>query len=251
MWLQEQPIGRCRNGLPRLALAGAAMNYLAHALDCLDCPYEVAGRAVPDWLCLSRPRLRCRSRHAKAHVDSPCHATAAVARGVARHHADDDWFHHTPAFGDLSLELARRIRAATGDADGMRPGFLGHILLEMLLDAAIAASDPTVVERYYAALAAAKPRVVARAVSRMIDGDAVQLEHIITRFVELEFLYDYAHDELLLYRLNQVMRRVRLPELPPRVVDILPAARLLIAESRESLLSPTGRARPRRAAAAC
>ena len=58
-----------------------------------------------------------------------------------------------------------------------------------VLDAAIAAERPQLVERYYGALSAVEPRVVARSVSRMIDGDAVQLEHIITRFVELEFLF--------------------------------------------------------------
>ena len=217
------------------------MNYLAHALDCLDDPYEVAGRAVPDWLCLTRPRLRCRTRHAQGHLGSPCPITRAVARGVARHHADDDWFHHTAAFGDMTLELARRIRTATGDADGMRPGFLGHILVEMLLDSAIAADQPQVVDRYYAALAAVDPRQVARTVSLITAGDAVQLEHIVTRFVELEFLYDYAHDELLLYRLNQVMRRVRLPELAPSFVDILSGARLLVADARTALLPDPSR----------
>jgi hypothetical protein len=214
------------------------MNYLAHALDCLDDPYQVAGRAVPDWLCLTRPRLRCRTRHAQRHLDSPCDVTAAVARGVVRHHADDDWFHHTPAFGDLSLELARRTREATGDADGMRPSFLGHILVEMLLDAAIAVDDPRLVERYYAALSAVDARQAARAVGRMIDGDAAQLEHIITRFVDIEFLYDYAEDTLLLFRLNQVMRRVRLPELAPNFVDMLPGARLAVSEARHALLTP-------------
>ena len=217
------------------------MNYLAHALDCLDDPYEVAGRAVPDWLCLTRPRLRCRSRHAQPHFGSPCPITRAVARGVARHHADDDWFHHTAAFGELSLELARRVRQATGDLGGMRPGFLGHILLEMLLDAAVIADEPQTADRYYAALAAVDVRKVARTVSLLIAGDAVQLEHIITRFVELEFLYDYSYDELLLYRLNQVMRRVRLPELAPDFVDIFPDARRLIADARGALLPEPAR----------
>lgn len=215
------------------------MNYLAHALDCLDDPYQVAGRAVPDWLCLTQPRLRCRSRHALQHVDGECATTAAVARGVVRHHADDDWFHRTGAFGDVSLELARRCREATGDADGMRPSFLGHILVEMLLDAAIGADDPRLVERYYAALTAVDARQVARSVGRMIDGDAAQLEHVITRFVDLEFLYDYAEDALLLFRLNQVMRRVRLPELAPDFVDMLPGARLLVTEARHALLTPS------------
>lgn len=214
------------------------MNYLAHALACLNDPYEVAGAAVPDWLCLTRPRLRCRSRHAQPHVDAADPLHAAVARGVVRHHADDDWFHQTPTFGDLSLELARRVRRVTADSDGMRPSFLGHILVELLLDATILTAEPRQLDRYYDALAEVDPAKVAAAVGRMTGVDAEQLAPIIARFVELRFLYDYADDELLLIRLNQVMRRVRLPKLPPGFTTILPAARTLIAAARDNLLTP-------------
>jgi hypothetical protein len=214
------------------------MNYLAHSLDCLDDPYQVAGAAVPDWLCMTRPRLRCRSRHARPWVDHADPVTASIARGVVRHHADDDWFHQTAAFGDLSMELARQVRRVTGDADGMRPSFLGHILLELLLDAAIHAEQPAALDRYYEALAAADPAVVASAVGQMAGVEAGPLASIITRFIELRFLYDYADDALLLMRLNQVMRRVGLPELPPAFTTMLPAARQLIAAHRDELLRP-------------
>jgi hypothetical protein len=214
------------------------MNYLAHSLECLDDPYQVAGAAVPDWLCLTRPRLRCRSRHARPWVEHDDPTTASIARGVVRHHADDDWFHQTAAFGDVSLELARRIRRVTGDDDGMRPSFLGHILLELLLDSTIHASEPAVLDRYYEALAEVDAAAVAAAVGAMAEVDAAQLAAIIDKFCELRFLYDYADDDRLLFRLNQVMRRVRLPELPARFTTILPGARILVAEHRDALLTP-------------
>lgn len=214
------------------------MNYLAHALECLDDPYQVAGAAVPDWLCLTRPRLRCRSRHAHPWVDHDDAITAAVARGVVRHHADDDWFHQTGAFGDVSLELARRIRRVTGDDDGMRPSFLGHILLELLLDSTIHASNPAVLDRYYEALGEVDAATVAVTVGAMADVDASQLASIIAKFCELRFLYDYADDERLTFRLNQVMRRVRLPELPPQFTTMLPAARTLVGKHARALLTP-------------
>ena len=113
------------------------MNYLAHSLACFDDPYQLAGAAVPDWLGLTRPRLRCRSRQAAPFADSDDPCVAAIARGVLRHHADDAWFHETDAFCILSLEFARRVRGVTGDVDGMRPSFLGHILVELLLDASM------------------------------------------------------------------------------------------------------------------
>jgi hypothetical protein len=214
------------------------MNYLAHALACLDDPFEVAGAAVPDWLGLTRPRLRCQSRQAWPYVADANPRLAAVARGVVRHHADDDWFHQTPAFGELSLELARRIRRATGDADGMRPGFLGHILLELLLDATLIAEDRSCVDNYYAALSKVDSHSVAAAVGRMIDRDASALASIIERFVAMEFLYDYLDDQLLTYRLNQVMRRVHLPDLPREFLEVLPEARALVHGHRDELLTP-------------
>jgi hypothetical protein len=214
------------------------MNYLAHSLQCQESPYEVAGAAVPDWLGMTRPRLRCRSRHARPHVSADDPQLAAVARGVMRHHADDDWFHQTGAFGDVMLELARRIRGVTGDTDGMRPGFLGHILLELLLDATLHAEQPEVLDRYYDALGRIDPAVVAGAVGHMAECDAASLAGIIERFVELRFLYDYADDDRLAYRLNQVMRRVGLPELPRAFTEILPEARILVAAASRNLLTP-------------
>jgi hypothetical protein len=213
------------------------MNYLAHSLACLDDCYQVAGAAVPDWLGLTRPRLRCRSRQAWSRLDDPDERTAAVARGVVRHHADDDWFHQTGAFGDLTLELARRIRRVTADVDGMRPSFLGHILVELLLDATLADDDPACVARYYAALEAVDPAFVAGAVGAMTGADATPLAGIIERFTAMRFLYDYAEDDSLVFRLNQVMRRVRLDELPLRFKEILPGARRLVADHRDALLA--------------
>jgi hypothetical protein len=214
------------------------MNYLAHSLECLDDPYQVAGAAVPDWLGLTRPRLRCRARHARPWVDHNDATTAAIARGVVRHHAADDWFHQTAAFGDVSLELARRIRRVTGDDDGMRPSFLGHILLELLLDATIHGSDPAVLDRYYEALAEVDAETVAATVGAMADVDASQLASIIDKFCDMQFLYDYTDDDRLTFRLNQVMRRVRLPELSPQFSMMLPAARTLVREHAGALLTP-------------
>jgi hypothetical protein len=227
------------------------MNYLAHSLACIHDPYQVAGAAVPDWLGLTNPRLRCRSRQAEPFLDSDDPAIAAVARGVMRHHADDGWFHETTAFCELSLEAARRVRHATGDVDGMRPSFLGHILVELLIDASLIAEDRAGVDAYYAALGAIDAPRVAQAISEMTSADASPLASIIERFTAMRFLYDYVEDELLTYRLNQVMRRVRLPELPQRFVQILPEARTLVTAHRDELLrAPAAEDRPLLAALA-
>jgi hypothetical protein len=214
------------------------MNYLAHSLPCIGDPYQIAGAAVPDWLGLTRPRLRCRSRQAAPYAEASDPLTAAIARGVLQHHADDDWFHQTGAFCDLSLEFARRVRHATGDVDGMRPSFLGHILVELLLDGVLIAENREIADNYYAALDLIDADRVAAEVGRMIGGDASELTSIIQKFTAMRFLYDYLDNHALAYRLDQIMRRVRLPELPQQFLGVLPEARQLIALHRDELLTP-------------
>jgi len=216
------------------------MNYLAHAWRAIHFgsgdPYELAGVAVPDWLGVAARRTKCRSRDAAPHADAEDPRLAALARGVLRHHADDAWFHDSPAFGVLSLAFAKRVREALGESSSLRPWFLGHVLVELLLDAELAAREPRLLDDYYERIARVDPEWVAGRVGRMSRRDVGRLAHFIGRYAEVQFLRDYADDERLAHRLNQVMQRVSLEELPPAFLAVLPACRRDVAASFEGLL---------------
>lgn len=216
------------------------MNYFAHALHCLDDPYQCAGVATPDWLGIFRPRVRCRSRHAEPYLEANDSNIASLARGIVRHHSDDGWFHETPAFAQLSVDFAGRIRRATQDADGMRPSFVGHILVELLLDATLIEDNPQALDAYYDSLAQISPAVVAQQVSAMSGQDASDLATLIPKFIETRFLEDYGDDSRLCYRLNQVMRRVGLNELPVAFQELLPVARADVTSRQAELLDRDG-----------
>ena len=201
-------------------------------------PYFLAGTAVPDWLNVTDRRVRVRRKHAEPFADDEG-PLAAVARGVVRHHHDDAWFHETAAFHELSLDLTVACRDALPADEGFRPSFLGHILVEILLDAALIAEAPGELTDYYAVLHQVDPLVVESAVNRMRsphDGTD-KLAPLIAGFRDLRFLFDYSDDQKLLYRLNQVMRRVGLPVLPPSFAEILPSSRQLVLARKEELLS--------------
>ncbi len=201
------------------------MNYFAHGRHFVHSPYILAGTAVPDWLSVVNRRVRARRRLAKQWIHDPDPHVAAVARGVLQHHHDDAWFHQTRAFAELSLEFTVAIRRQLPDDQGFRPSFLGHILVEILLDAALIVENPHQLDAYYEAANALDPLVVSAAVQRMTTGHAELLPEMIRQFCAERFLYDYLDDAKLLTRLNRVMRRVRLPELPPTLLTILPPAR--------------------------
>ncbi len=212
------------------------MNYLAHGWRFTHDPYFLAGTAVPDWLCVADRLVRVRSKHALEWVGSGDPQTAAVAKGICQHHADDRWFHTTRAFTELSLDFSRRIRQALPHGEGLRSWFLGHILVELLLDAALVEQDPGRLTAYYAALGEIDPPVIERAVDAIAPRQPQSLASFIAIFCRERFLYDYTDDGKLLVRLNQVMRRVQLPALPVTFVEVLPAMRDAVRRRQFELL---------------
>lgn len=213
------------------------MNYLTHGRRFLHAPYFLAGTAVPDWLGVVDRKVRVRSPRAAAWIDHADPAVAHVARGIMQHHADDRWFHETRAFAELNLTFAVRIRERLAPDDGFRPSFLGHILVEILLDDVLAAEQPGLLDAYYAACESLDPAAVERAVVLVAERPVEKLSMFIRRFCEERFLYDYADDAKLLTRLNAVMRRVGLPSLPVEFCDLLPEARRDVRQRRSELLA--------------
>jgi hypothetical protein len=215
------------------------MNYLAHGHRYLDRPYFVAGTALPDWLSVVNRRVRVRSKHADPLAYSGGSIQREIAAGVVRHHADDDWFHRTRAFAELSLEFAVLLRDELPADDGLRPSFLGHILVELLLDDVLAAREPKLLDQYYGCLEKIEPTHVVGFVEVATGKDVPTLRDWIPRFLEVRFLYDYAEDAKLLYRLNQIMQRVALPPIPLRMLALLPDMRVAVELRAGDLLSPS------------
>ncbi len=214
------------------------MNYLAHGRAFLDDPYFLAGTAVPDWLNVIDRQMKVRSKHAIGFVDASEPHIAAIARGIVQHHHDDDWFHQTRAFAELSLEFARRMREALPNDEGFRPSFLGHIVVELLLDGLLAEQTPELLDRYYAALASIDAERLQGAVNQMATRQTYLFPEFLPRFLAERFLYDYADDAKLLTRLNHVLRRVQLPQLPPGFPELLGPMRADVRRRQAELLTP-------------
>jgi len=259
------------------------MNYFAHGVVFLDRPYLLAGTATPDWLMVADRRLRLRARQVEACLKKvraeesmnrfePCaDPCTQLAQGILQHLADDQRFHANPAFLELSYRLSQQAaelldgqqasalpvvslpeeaRGSAGmaadppsDAPGGYAAFVGHLVLEVLLDAVLIEENPARLEQYYQALQTVDPELVQKTVNHMVPRSTQRLAPMIVEFRRLRVLWDYLEDRRLWYRLNQVMRRVGLPELPEAFVDLLPQARQAVACRKQQLLEgiPTGR----------
>ena len=213
------------------------MNYFAHAVAFLDRPDFAVATGIPDWLSVVDRKCRLRSKHVEPFLDDPDPFTKAVAAGVHQHLLDDAQFHRSRAFTETSLQITVAARDFLGDERGLRAGFLGHLLTELLLDATLIADNPGRLDTYFEHLDAIDPEQVEYAVNRMAARPTERLAWMISRFREARILSNYLEDETLLERVNQVMTRVNLlPTLPDDFVTTFPAARRLVAQRKDGLL---------------
>lgn len=212
------------------------MNFLAHAFRHLDRPYFVAGTAIPDWLSVVDRKIRAKSRFAEPFSRDPDPELRDTALGIMQHHRDDNRFHGSLVFNETMLQFAIELRDRLAGDEGFRPSFVGHILVEVLIDATLLERQPSVGERFYEAVASTSWLKIQSLVNRMTNGNTDQLAPTIQRFSEARFLYDYLQDDKLLFRLNQVMKRVKLPELPESLTRWFPTARQIVRSRCNDLL---------------
>ena len=180
--------------------------------------------------------MRVRAKFIEPLLRNDRSVLAEVAAGAWQHLHDDGWFHATRAFFEVSTSLAVKFREVVGPDDSHRTSFLGHIVTELLIDAELIRRHPGQIERYYEVLRGIEPLVVQQAVNAMAKIPTKYLAPLIPRFIEERFLPDYLSDERLLHRLNQVLRRVKLPPLPAEAASVLRLARPLSHDRLSELL---------------
>lgn len=214
------------------------MNYLAHAYQYLDQPYFAAGTALPDWMSVIDRKNRARRQYAEPVVEHSDPEIAAFARGCLQHHADDFWFHQCESFVELSTRFAVEIRELLEPGLGHQAGFVGHIVVELLLDAILCERDSALLDRYYDLLSTVNADKLQLAANEICRKPVTRLTILLPRFIDERFLDDYADDRLLQMRLNGVMKRIGLPLLPETLCNWLTTARPRVRDAADSLLTP-------------
>lgn len=214
------------------------MNYFSHAIRFLDQPVFAVSTGLPDMLSVADRSVRLRSRRVEPFADDSRSFESEVAAGVLQHLEDDRWFHKTRAFVETSAQLTSLIRDAIGTGDGMRCSFLGHIVTELQLDGVLAARYPELLDRYYEIMGEADAPAIQACVNRMAVNQTDRLALLIPKFHQEQFLRDYADPARLRFRLNQVMLRVRLEQLPEVLEEALAASWRVVESRAESLLPP-------------
>lgn len=201
---------------------------------------------MPDWVRMLE-RVRVGSRSIRRHLESSSPLSPEqeqLCLGILQHHADDDRFHSNPAFIKLNRELAislrERLVAQSFDDEAepsMRVHFIAHVAIELLIDADLIESHPSKIREYYRIIDSLNVEVIGRTIEDVLRRPVEKLSMVIRRFAVERFLYDYLDDHRMLRRLNQVMKRVGLAQLPPETTAWLGESRRKVREHADAMLS--------------
>lgn len=216
------------------------MNYLAHGRNSLGDAWLLAGTALPDWLRMLDRSLRIQGDRATEVSTDADPRAAALARGVLRHLADDAAFHAAPAFLDATRRVADLLRPLEATLPRLRPSFVAHIVIEVLLDAEIVRADAGALDAYYGTLATLDPADVERIAARLTPAPPAGLARLVRGFIDARFVGEYLDDARVAHRVDQVFRRVGTERLGPELAPILPAARTIVAAVAPGLLGRVG-----------
>jgi len=217
------------------------MNCFAHSLPFFDRPYFAVGTCIPDWLTACDRKCRARKKKAAAWIDDEDPILAAVAGGVVQHHEDDYWFHGSAIFTRINMEMAIEYREQFGNTQSMRSSLIGHIVIEMLLDAYLESRFPGSMENMYGWIAELDANKVQDCINRFASKPTTKLVGEIERFQSERYLFDYQQDTGVRYRMNKVLGRLKLELMPEDSVawigdkrkQVYAKAPLLLAEHQK------------------
>lgn len=212
------------------------MNCFAHAIRFLDRDWFLVGTGLPDWLSMADRAVRLRPRHVDPIAAADSGAFTELARGVQQHWHDDDWFHSSVAFHTVSTRIGKLFRDRFDTGDNFRAGFLGHISLELLIDGVLAERNPDALDQYYRVVAQIDSVRLQELVNAFGARQTQAIGPFLLRYRQAEFLRDYVDDSRLLYRLNRVLARVRLPELPGEAASVIGTGRDFVREELAELV---------------
>jgi len=213
------------------------MNCFTHALPYLEDPWKAAGCCIPDWLSAVDRKCRAREKKATPFIDHVDPIVAAISQGIVNHHKDDHWFHTNETFQQMNIKFAVELREILDNERGMRTGFLGHVLIELFLDAWLHDKFPGKMEYYYEQLETIDPMKIQEVVNLFSTKETDKLAPEIERVRKDRYLFDYTDDAKTIYRINRVLAKIGLEEIDDRIMPWMKDARVRVYEQVPNLLS--------------
>ena len=181
------------------------MNFLSHFYfdrDTDNC-YHVLGTVLPDLLKNADKTIVLHPE--KLHHSNP--EINAMIEGWKKHLEVDRYFHSSDFFLAHSHQLKKALLPAIGGSP-VKPFFLGHIALELILDNLLLTTDKITVEGFYKHLEGCRTSIIGEFLVFSELKDTSGFFRFYEDFKRSKYLYTYAETKEIAYALKRICMRV-------------------------------------------
>lgn len=174
----------------------------------------IVGAATPDLLSIYNSSVRAKAVHLKRmDQETAGRINPAFLEGLKRHFTADAIFHSSPLFHEHTHRISELLKERFPNTDVPRKFFIGHILLELILDKVLIDLHPGLLDSYYGHFQALQPfRVIRTSTELAVGAKLPNYETYLTKFLRKKFLYHYAGYDHIAFVLRRILRRVRIAE---------------------------------------
>jgi hypothetical protein len=181
------------------------MNFLSHFYfdrDTDNC-YHVLGTVLPDL-------LKNADKHVVLHPEHLTHPSKSVNYIIAgwnKHLEVDKYFHSSGFFLEHSHKLKKLLLPAI-ESSPVKPFFLGHIALELILDNLLLTTQTITVDGFYNHLEGCNTGVINEFLTAAGLKDPTVFFKFYEGFKKSRYLYSYADTKQIAYALKRICMRV-------------------------------------------
>lgn len=131
----------------------------------------------------------------------------SILEGWKRHLAVDRHFHNSDFFIEHTGEIRKAIAPALKDSV-VRPSFLAHISLELMLDSTLLTENHIQAEDLYSHLRQSDRQALNRFLELNNIGDTSHFFNFFDKFIAENYLNSYRESHNIMYALNRICMRI-------------------------------------------
>ena len=181
------------------------MNFLSHYYFDLhtDNCYHILGIVLPDLLKNADKNIILHPE--KLHHTDP--DINSIIAGWNKHLAVDRYFHSSDFFIEHSHSLKKTLLPAI-EGSPVKPFFLGHVALELIIDNLLLTTGKIQVDDFYAHLAGCKTAVINEFLTFSGLKDSSRFFRFFDDFKRSQYLHTYAETHQIAYALKRICMRI-------------------------------------------
>lgn len=194
------------------------MNFLSHYYfdrHTSNC-YHVLGTVLPD---LIKNADKTTILHPEK-LNYPAGPAHHICNGWHKHLAVDRHFHNSDFFKTHSHQLKLHLREVVAGSP-VKPFFLGHIALELILDNLLLTTGQITADGFYENLGSCDHEAITGFLTQSGMKDPAPFVHFFENFKRSQYLHTYAKTEQVAYALKRICMRIwNNPFTPQQEADI-------------------------------